>query len=66
MLMSNIYTPVGLNGVLRHSNSNNEIVIGDFNAFRFFWDTLYADDNVVFIRISNYNIMDLFAVYWHH
>ena len=40
--MSIIYALVGTNRVLRHSNSNNEIVIGDFNSFRFFWDTLYC------------------------
>jgi hypothetical protein len=39
--MSIIYALVGTNRVLRHSNSNNKIVIGDFNSFRFFWDTLY-------------------------
>ena len=39
--MSIIYALVGTNRALRHSNSNNQIVIGDFNSFRFFWDTLY-------------------------
>jgi hypothetical protein len=39
--MSIIYVLVGTNRALRHSNSNNQIVIGDFNSFRFFWDTLY-------------------------
>jgi hypothetical protein len=29
------------NRALRHLNSNNQIVIGDFNSFRFFGDTLY-------------------------
>jgi hypothetical protein len=42
--MSIIYALVGTNRVLRHSNSNNQIVIGDFNSFRFFWDTLYSDE----------------------
>ena len=28
--------------MLRHSNSNNEIVIGDFNSFRPLGDTLYS------------------------
>ena len=40
--MSIIYALVGTNRALRHSNSNNQIVIGDFNSFRFFWDTLYT------------------------
>ena len=39
--MSIIYALVGTNRALRHSNSNNQIVIGEFNRFRFFWDTLY-------------------------
>jgi hypothetical protein len=34
--MSIIYALVGTNRVLRHSNSNNYIVIGDFNSFRGF------------------------------
>ena len=34
--MSIIYALVGTNRVLRHSNSNNQIVIGDFNSFSFF------------------------------
>ena len=34
--MSIIYALVGTNRALRHSNSNNQIVIGDFNSFRFF------------------------------
>ena len=39
--MSIMYALVGTNRALRHSNSNNQIVIGDFNSFRVFWDTLY-------------------------
>ena len=39
--MSIIYALVGTNRALRHSNSNNQIVFGDFNSFRGFWDTLY-------------------------
>jgi hypothetical protein len=39
--MSIIYALVGTNRALRHSNSNNQIVIGDFNSFRFWGDTLY-------------------------
>jgi hypothetical protein len=38
--MSIIYALVGTNRVLKLSNSNNYIVIGDFNSF-LFWDTLY-------------------------
>ena len=34
--MSIIYALVGTNRVLRHTNSNNYIVIGDFNSFRGF------------------------------
>jgi hypothetical protein len=41
--MSIIYALVGTNRVPRHSNSNNSIVIGDFNSFRFFGDTLYSN-----------------------
>ena len=44
--MTIIYALVGTNRALRHSNSNNQIVIGDFNSFRFFWDTLYATINI--------------------
>jgi hypothetical protein len=39
--MSIIYALVGTYRVLSHSNYNNSIVIGDFNSFRVFWDTLY-------------------------
>jgi hypothetical protein len=39
--MSIIYALVGTIRALRHSNSNNQIVIGDFNSFRVFLDTLY-------------------------
>ena len=38
--MSIIYALVGTKRVLKLSNSNNYIVIGDFNSF-LFWDTLY-------------------------
>ena len=31
--------------MLGHSNSNN---IGDFNGFRFFWDTLYFEKGLLF------------------
>ena len=35
--MSNIYTLVGHNTVLRHSDSNNYIVMGDSMLFVLFW-----------------------------
>ena len=35
------FSVVGQNRVLGYSNSNNGIVMGDFNAFGFFGDTLY-------------------------
>ena len=41
MFMSNIYTLVAPNRVLSYLTSSNEIVMSDFNAFRFFLDTLY-------------------------
>ena len=53
--MSIIYALVGTNRALRHSNSNNQIVIGDFNSFRFFWDTLYIICLVGFNIIAQSN-----------
>ena len=47
--MSIIYALVGTNRALRHSNSNNQIVIGDFNSFRFFGDTLYI---ILLLRLA--------------
>ena len=52
--MSIIYALVGTNRALRHSNSNNQIVIGDFNSFRFFWDTLYSKQ---LYRVSQKKVM---------
>ena len=52
--MSIIYALVGTNRALRHSNSNNQIVIGDFNSFRFFGDTLY--------RVSQKKVMTVICI----